>query len=246
MELVAEYKVNPVKQVNIKSGAITESDEGVQVPIYGIKTYSDGIETQTSEEDQVKTFISGMIRRGDLTEAQWSDVLGIYPAWADYANGVRLEKDLLLTYESKLYKVCQPHDKQATYTPDICHALFVWITPPGVIPVWRQPAEQHDAWPVGSVVQWPEGGTIWDCTQGDAGGLNSWEPGVFGWTPRSVEDTGLEYEVWQDWGGHNENLCHEGDVRWYPHVDTTLYISTMNNNHWRPDSGTGWGVYVPS
>ena len=50
----------------------------------------------------------------------------------------------------------------------------------GVLPVWIQPTGSHDAYPIGFEVT--HNGSDWRCTQGDGAGLNSWEPGVFGWT----------------------------------------------------------------
>ena len=180
-ELVTEISVRPINHIIISGGEIADSGSGLTIPVYEWKEYQGESEIVLSDEEQAQRIISSMVRRGDLTDEQWLDVLGIYPAWTDYANGTLLEGKLLLTYENKLYRVIRAHNKQSDWTPDICHALFVWGTPPGVIPVWRQPQGAHDAWPVGSVVQWPEGGTIWDCVQGDGSGLNVWEPGVFGW-----------------------------------------------------------------
>ena len=50
----------------------------------------------------------------------------------------------------------------------------------GVLPIWIQPTGSHDAYPIGFEVT--HNGSDWRCTEGDGAGLNSWEPGVFGWT----------------------------------------------------------------
>ena len=71
------------------------------------------------------------------------------------------------------------------------------------------------------------------------------------WTPdkttslwRVVEDTGGdEYPVFvQPTGAHNVYMKDE--IVWYPKADTTLYISTINNNSWAPGV-YGWKKYTP-
>lgn len=47
-------------------------------------------------------------------------------------------------------------------------------------PAWIQPTGAHDAYAIGERVT--HNGQDWEVTQGDGSGLNSWEPGVFGWT----------------------------------------------------------------
>lgn len=50
-------------------------------------------------------------------------------------------------------------------------------------PDWIQPAGAHDSYPVtdalGSPTRVRHGGKVWENT---AGAVNSWAPGVFGWT----------------------------------------------------------------
>ena len=45
--------------------------------------------------------------------------------------------------------------------------------------VWTQPLCAEDAYHIGDIAYHIDG--LWKCTQGDAAGLNVWEPGVFGW-----------------------------------------------------------------
>ena len=46
-------------------------------------------------------------------------------------------------------------------------------------PAWVQPAGAHDAYILGAKVT--HNGRLWECTQVNAG-VNSYEPGVWGWT----------------------------------------------------------------
>lgn len=56
-----------------------------------------------------------------------------------------------------------------------------WAIEGGEIAVeeWRQPTGAHDAYKIGDKVL--HNGQTWVCTLGDGAGLNSWEPGVYGW-----------------------------------------------------------------
>ena len=90
-------------------------------------------------------------------------------------------------------------------------------------------------------------GITYICTR-EHTAQSDWTPDVaitlFSALPVVDEQTG--YEVWKAWDGHNDSLYQEGAIVWYPAIDTTLYIATLGNNHWQPDSGTGWQVYVPA
>ena len=96
-----------------------------------------------------------------------------YPVFkvdTDYTVGERIR------YGEKLYKVVQAHHSQADWTPDITPALFVEVTPDGVIPEWSQPAGAHDAYAKGDKVRHND--KVW-VSDIDA---NVYEPGVYGWT----------------------------------------------------------------
>lgn len=92
--------------------------------------------------------------------------------------------------------------------------------------------------------QWK--GFVYVCAQSHTTQVD-WPPDVATtlWRRKAVVDPVTGYEVWKAWDGHNESLYQVGDIVWYPSVDTTLYIATLGNNHWQPDSGTGWEVYIP-
>ena len=99
----------------------------------------------------------------------------LFPRWR---AGVALEADVRVCYKNKLYKVVQAHTAQDDWTPDITPALFTEVPKPGEIPVWRQPAGAHDAYPKGAKVHYPgKNDPIWESLI-DA---NIYAPGVHGW-----------------------------------------------------------------
>lgn len=108
----------------------------------------------------------------DLPDEEAMNFPHAYPVFkvgVDYTVGERIR------YGEKLYKVVQAHKSQADWTPDITPALFVEVTPEGVIPEWKQPTGSADAYNTGDKVK--HNGQTWISTV-DA---NVWEPGVYGW-----------------------------------------------------------------
>lgn len=99
----------------------------------------------------------------------------LFPAWkADhkYSVGDRIR------YAGKLYKVVQEHTSQADWLPDATPALYVEVAEPGTIPVWKQPAGQHDAYAKGDRVHYPDADS--QIYESDVDG-NVWAPNVYGW-----------------------------------------------------------------
>lgn len=115
-----------------------------------------------------------------LTDEQALQAPTLFERWAanaEYEAGKRLY------YDGKLYKVLQAHTSQADWTPDTAVSLYVEVTPPGVIPVWKQPTGATDAYMIGDKVRYPdENGIVYVSTVDN----NVWQPGVYGWD-----------EVWQ-------------------------------------------------
>ena len=80
-----------------------------------------------------------------------------------------------VTYDGKLWTSTTPWN---TWTPGVSG----WrenATDAGPAE-WRQPTGAHDAYHLGDRVT--HLGQVWECTAGDGAGVNSWEPGVYGWT----------------------------------------------------------------
>lgn len=85
----------------------------------------------------------------------------LYPAYQigkAYAVGDRFN------YEGVLYKVTQAHTSQVDWVPGNTPALYVEVTPDGVIGVWKRPTGAHDAYNQGDKVYYPEKpGNIYRC-----------------------------------------------------------------------------------
>jgi hypothetical protein len=75
-----------------------------------------------------------------------------------------VEIGALRQYSGDLYECVQAHTTQADWTPDVTPALSTIKSAPGVIPVWVQPTGAQDSYDIGTQVQWPEGGTVWEST----------------------------------------------------------------------------------
>ncbi len=162
MELIAEIEVNPHKNLSLS---------GISVPIYTWAEYGEPV----TEDDQTRRVIAGMVLRGDLSDEQWDDLLSIYPVWSEYEEGIELAVGLLLTHSGNLYKVIQAHNKQSDWAPNIVPALFVKLSPAGVIAEWVQPAGAHDAYNIGDKVTF--NGVVYESTIN----ANVWAPNVYGW-----------------------------------------------------------------
>lgn len=113
------------------------------------------------------------------------DALSAVELFPHYAIGIdyQIGDRFLWGENGKLYKVLQAHTSQADWTPDTAVSLYVEVTPPGVIPVWKQPTGSTDAYMIGDKVRYPDEDGIVYVSAVDN---NVWQPGVYGWD-----------EVWQ-------------------------------------------------
>ena len=92
----------------------------------------------------------------------------------------------LYTHDGILWWVIQAYDADIYSDPYIIPALVVQAHTPGQVTVWKQPLNQFDAYYLhnpftGLPDQVTHNGATWAVSQGDAAGMNIWEPGVFGW-----------------------------------------------------------------
>ena len=88
--------------------------------------------------------------------------------------------------DGKLWWVIQSYDTAVYPDPVLIPALVRAARVPGEVTVWLQPIDQYDAYYVtnpftGEPDQVTHNGQQWAVSEGDAAGLNVWEPGVFGW-----------------------------------------------------------------
>ena len=88
------------------------------------------------------------------------EAVELFPVWqSDSAYTV----DERVRYGDKLYRCVQAHTSQVDWTPDATPALFTEVSPPGVIPVWKQPTGAQDAYQKGDEVRYPdEDGAVYE------------------------------------------------------------------------------------
>ena len=111
-----------------------------------------------------------------LDDAVKAPLVSAFPAWSP---GITVSAGQILVYDGDLVRVLKPHTTQADWTPDRAVSLFSRTLLDDAVRPWRQPQGEHDAYPIGHVVT--HDGKTWRVVQGDARGLNVWQPGVFGW-----------------------------------------------------------------
>ena len=135
-------------------------------------------EEKKAEETEKKLEETITIINESTTDEQKIELIGIYPEWEPNKNAT---EGSYWRYQEKLYKVNQgqEHTTQLGWEPDVAVSLFSEVVPPGTIGPWIQPTGQHDAYKIGDKVT--HTGKLWECTQGDRVGNNTWEPGVYGW-----------------------------------------------------------------
>lgn len=117
-------------------------------------------------------------------ESQMQEIAGLYPAWApgqNYKNKAILRYGVNALGDPQLWQVIGDHPSQAQYPPDvdITHYKRLGIAEGGYT-IWTQPLGAEDAYQLGDRVSYND--TVWECTSVDAGGNNTWTPGVYGWT----------------------------------------------------------------
>ena len=80
----------------------------------------------------------------ELSDDQMAELLALFDAWEDIAEGATIPEGKHLTYQSDaLYRCITEHDKQATWTPASAHSLFAFETIPGVVDEWTQPGSTN-------------------------------------------------------------------------------------------------------
>ena len=119
-------------------------------------------------------------------ETQAESMLEIPTMFPAYAVGKAYAVKDVFSYgengvgDPQLYQVLQDHTSAAEWTPDTASSLYkpIGVTEDGY-PEWVQPLGATDAYELGDIVS--RNGQLWVCTQVDGGGVNAYEPGVWGW-----------------------------------------------------------------
>ena len=124
---------------------------------------------------EAENIVAALVKlRESATDEQALSVPALYPAWRSgmaYTTGQRV------LYRGVLYKVLQDHTSQDDWTPDAAPSLFSRVLIPDgeTIPEWVQP-DSTNTYSKGDRVT--HNGKTW-VSDID---INSWEPGVYGWT----------------------------------------------------------------
>ena len=130
-------------------------------------------EQETLQQQKEQTTLAVKLIAPTLSD---EDLIQIPLLFDEWVAGVEYVADKsVVRYEDILYRVHQSHRSQADWIPPDVPAIYVRIDPPGVIPEWRQPQGEHDAYQMGDKVTHKD--KTWESTADN----NVWEPGVYGW-----------------------------------------------------------------
>ena len=144
----------------------------------------------------LQLFVQSTVPVDDESKAM--EYASIYPTWEELlATKQTYPAKTIFSWgateggDKQLWSFISDYQPQKIYTPDqdISHYKKVGITEDGY-EVWTQPLCAEDAYHIGDIAYHIDG--LWKCTQGDAAGLNVWEPGVFGWERYTPGETDPE------------------------------------------------------
>ena len=90
-----------------------------------------------------------LIRVDELSPEDLHELVDLYE---HYEIGRHYAKDDVFQYEGKLYKVLKGIVSQEQYKPNETPSEYLPMQPDGVIPEWRQPTGEHDAYNKGDKV----------------------------------------------------------------------------------------------
>lgn len=96
----------------------------------------------------------------------------------EWVAGESVQVGTIRTYQGTTYECIQAHVTEKV--PPDAPALWAVVHDASEPQPWVRPTGAHDVYKIGARVT--HKGATWECTAGDAGGNNSWEPGVYGWT----------------------------------------------------------------
>ena len=118
------------------------------------------------------------------TDEEKVALIDIYEEWKNLI-GKTVNVDTFFKHEGTLYRVIKDNTIiYEHYLPQETPSEYEDMTkkmlqPDGSYPLWVKPISTLDGYKIGDRVQ--HNGFDWECSQGDADGINMWEPGVYGW-----------------------------------------------------------------
>lgn len=105
------------------------------------------------------------------------DALSVSMLFDTWDETDRFLKDYIYQYKDDIYRCLQDHEKQATWTPDQAHSLFVRVRPEGEIQEW-EPVQPGINEPYKKGDRVTHKGKTWVSDINN----NIWEPGIYGWS----------------------------------------------------------------
>ena len=148
------------------------------------------MQSRLDKARQLRRALQMYVQSNVTEESQMMEVADLYPSWEEllaskksYPAKTIFKWGTNADGETQLWSFIADYTPQEIYPPDvdISHYSKIGIGDDG-IPVWSQPYGADDAYHLGDVVRHKD--KIWECTQVDGAGNNTWEPGVFGWSER--------------------------------------------------------------
>lgn len=167
-----EYSVQPLTDEEIQSRIISNAQSEQQALI------QQKLEVQVLDEAQT------------LDDNEALENQALYPLWQDFEEehlfpaGIKIQD--FVNNELKLFKAIQPNNKRENTRPIGYPAGWTLIEFSGGVEIWSQPIGGDGKYPyidplTGNPYLVEHNGQTWQNTY--QGGLNVWEPGVFGWEP---------------------------------------------------------------
>ncbi len=155
-----------------------------EIPISDLTAFvMDDADVPGMEDYRKETAVKDIL--STLTDEQAISNAGAILSLADeWALGESYERYTYLKHEGVLYKTIHPirggvDNSSPPESPELYTRIGAISGGEIAIEEWRQPTGEHDAYKIGDKVL--HKGQTWVCTLGDGAGLNSWEPGVYGW-----------------------------------------------------------------
>jgi hypothetical protein len=143
--------------------------------------------------------------------------------------------------DGELWWVIQAYDTATYPDPLAVPAIVRKARTPGVAEPWQQPLDQFDAYLLedpftGQPEEALHNGKRWRVNEADASGLNSWEPGVFGWI--EIGEDGNPVEPPEEPGGGDEwqtGVSYSvGDVVTYEGAEYECIQAHTSQAGWQP------------
>lgn len=138
--------------------------EELEALVSALSTHLDAVPTP---KDYMLDYIEQTADDETLLEME-----GVFEEW-DVGKAYKVGR--VLRFNGDLWRVVQAHTSQDDWLPPDVPAIYVKISPPEVIPEWRQPQGSHDAYQMGDKVTHKD--QTWVSTEDN----NVWEPDVYGW-----------------------------------------------------------------